>query len=498
MKIMAQRPDLLLFNPDQWRGDCLAHLGHPAAQTPNLDALAREEGISIRHAVCQNPVCTPSRCSFMSGWYPHVRGHRTMNHMLHPERGEPNLLKVLKDAGYFVWWGGKNDLVPGQTADWETYCDARYFPDGDSIEANRHNEDSWRGPPEGDNYYSFMAGRLEHSKGCHHHHDYDWAVVQAAAKFVREYKGKQPLCLFLTLLFPHPPYAVEDPFFSQIDRSKLTPRIPAPEDWSRKPRILEGIFEGQGLGGWTEDRWDELRATYLGMCARVDHQFGLLRDAFVEADRWEQTACWVFSDHGDFTGDYGLVEKTQNTFEDCLTHVPFLFKPPADIPLQPGVREVLAELVDLTATIYDLLSLDPGYTSFGRSLMPLLDDPAYPLREAVFCEGGRLREEVHCAELQSASSGNPQGLYYPRTRMQADQSLPLAHNKAVMCRTKDYKYVRRQGELDEFYDLREDPGEQTNRIDDPALAKSLAELKEHLMSWYLETADVVPYETDRR
>ena len=64
---MPKHPHILIFNPDQWRGDALGHLGHPAVQTPNLDRLVREDAVSFRHAYCQNPVCTPSRCSFMSG-----------------------------------------------------------------------------------------------------------------------------------------------------------------------------------------------------------------------------------------------------------------------------------------------------------------------------------------------------------------------------------------------------------------------------------------------
>ena len=89
---MATRPHILIFNPDQWRGDVLGHMGNPAAVTPTLDRFAAEDSVSFRHAFCQNPVCVPSRCSFMTGWYPHVRGHRSMYHMLHPERGETNLL----------------------------------------------------------------------------------------------------------------------------------------------------------------------------------------------------------------------------------------------------------------------------------------------------------------------------------------------------------------------------------------------------------------------
>lgn len=35
----TDRPHIVIFNPDQWRGDTLAHLGHPAVRTPQLDSL---------------------------------------------------------------------------------------------------------------------------------------------------------------------------------------------------------------------------------------------------------------------------------------------------------------------------------------------------------------------------------------------------------------------------------------------------------------------------
>ena len=38
-EIQPDRPNLILFNPDQWRGDVLGHIGNPAAITPNLDRL---------------------------------------------------------------------------------------------------------------------------------------------------------------------------------------------------------------------------------------------------------------------------------------------------------------------------------------------------------------------------------------------------------------------------------------------------------------------------
>jgi arylsulfatase A-like enzyme len=67
-----------------------------------------------------------------------------------------------------------------------------------------------------------------------------------------------------------------------------------------------------------------------------------------------------------------------------------------------------------------------------------------------------------------------------------------------MCRTRDFKYVRRLYEPDELYDLRRDPAELRNVAADPACAGTLAQLKERLLTWYQETCDAVPFATDRR
>jgi arylsulfatase A-like enzyme len=491
-------PHILIFNPDQWRGDVVGHLGNPAAVTPNLDRLVAHEAISFRSAFCQNPVCTPSRCSFMTGWYPHVRGHRTMFHMLRPD--EPCLLKVLKDHGYFVWWGGKNDLVPAQHG-FEKYCDVRFRPTpadyerwGHTPRRDLHSETTWRGQPGADNYYSFFAGKLETGQDtirC----DHDWARVLGALDFIKNAPPDRPLCIYLPLAYPHPPYAVEEPWFSRIDRRKLPARIPAPRSWDGKPALLKGLYEGQQLQTWSEERWTELRATYYGMCSRVDHQLGLVMDALKSAGLYDETAVFVFSDHGDFTGDYGLVEKTQNTFDDCLTHVPFLIKPPQSVPVRPRISEALVELVDFPATVYALTGIDPGYDHFGRSLLPLVAGETDEHRDAVFAEGGRRDGETQAMELESTGNQMPDGLYWPRVELQ--RRIP-EHTKATMCRTKRFKYVRRLYETDELYDLQNDPREEHNLIASPAHAATLRQLQDRLLTFYQETCDVVPRDTDRR
>lgn len=501
---MGRAPHIVVFNPDHWRGDVLGHVGNPAAVTPNLDRLVLEDAVSFTKAFCQNPGCTPSRCSFMTGWYPHVRGHRTMYHMLHAERGEPNLLRILRQNGYFVWSTARNDLLPAQFG-FDRDADVWFFPRKADYRRWKHTPRpgplfaaDWRGKPDGDAYYSFYAGKLNKGRDSIYA-DLDWGWVLGAAEFIREYKGENPLFLFLSLSYPHPPYGVEEPWFSRIDRERLPRRLPAPPDAAGKSEMLKGIRHKLNMQGWSEERWNELRAVYYGMCARTDHQLGLILEALRDAGIYRDTAVFFFSDHGDFTGDYGLVEKSQNTFEDCLVRVPLVIKPPANIDAVRGLCDALVELVDFPATVFDLAGIEPGYDHFGRSLLYLIEGDTEEHRDAVFCEGGRLLGEGQAMEIESLEGLKrpEESPYWPRLSLQVSDDMPW-HGKAAMCRDRTHKYVKRLYEKDELYDLERDPNELNNVIGEPGYAETLARLKERMADWYMETCDVVPEERDRR
>ena len=503
----SKMPHIIIFNPDQWRSDVMGHMGNSAAITPNLDQFVQTEGVSFSNAFCQNTVCTPSRCSFMTGWYPHVMGHRTMYHMLHPEKNQPNLLKILKDRGYHIWWGGKNDLTPGQDPV-DQYCDERFTAsDADykrwgyeSQEDTHGGDQAWRGDPDNELYFSFFKGKLD-KKDSDIYCDNDWAMILGAIEKIKNYTGDKPLCIYLPLQYPHPPYCVEDPWYSITDRNALPPRTLPPEDYKGKPAILKGIAEGQKLQNLSEHLWDELRATYYGMCSRLDEQFKQVTDAMKESGIYDDSALFLFSDHGDYTGDYGIVEKSQNTFEDCLSNVPFIIKTPINIPIKPRVCDALVELVDFSATVYDLTGINPDYDSFGKTLLPILAGETEEHRDAVFCEGGRRIGETQAMENQSfsaESSTKEQGLYYPRIKLQITDDDFHYHTKATMCRTKEYKYIHRLYEQDELYDLQNDPNEVYNIIELDKYCDIRNQLRERMLTWYQETCDVVPQVEDQR
>jgi arylsulfatase A-like enzyme len=109
---IPERPNIILFVPDELRADALGCYGNAAIKTPNFDRLAQA---GTRFASChvQFPVCGASRCSMLTGWPTSVRGHRSLYYFLKPD--EPNMFRYLRQAGYDVFMFGKNDVLAPET-----------------------------------------------------------------------------------------------------------------------------------------------------------------------------------------------------------------------------------------------------------------------------------------------------------------------------------------------------------------------------------------------
>ncbi|MDF3128141.1 hypothetical protein P0Y35_02910 [Kiritimatiellaeota bacterium B1221] len=85
-----------------------------------------------------------------------------------------------------------------------------------------------------------------------------------------------------------------------------------------------------------------------------------------------------------------------------------------NVPVQAGNRDALVELVDFSATVYDLSPMQPGYDSFGQSLLPLVAGETKEHRDAVFCEGGCRPLEFYAIDRGRDSDlpADPQGLLF--------------------------------------------------------------------------------------
>lgn len=477
------RPNIIIFNPDEMRADVLGHLGSRTGATPNLDSFVEQDAVSFGQAYCQNPVCVPSRCSFLTGLYPHVFGHRTMEHAIDGEC-DP-MLKELKDAGYYVWMNSRNDFIPNDKVEaFRENADTTYFARGPIVRV--HNAD----PAEHPNWTerSFLVGIIPEESDQSPERDRDG--LRRMLEFIKRRPADQPFCAFLGLFHPHPPYGIEKRYYDEVDPNQLPDRVPTPKEWEKLPSMMRHLHDEMHLGMEERD-WKELQRVYYAMCRKVDDYFGQVVQVLKEEGIYDDTDIYVLSDHGDYMGDYGLPEKNQNTFQDCLTRVPLIMKPHAGVGVAPGIRQELVELVDFYATVMDLAGVTPTHTQFGQSLRQMFGDPSAKGRNYVFCEGGRLKEEIHCMETAPFTLD----CYVPRLGGQKD---PVHHTKATMIRSHNYKYVKRLYEEDELYDLQKDPMEQENVIGDPAYTTQLTELRLAMLEWYQETCDIVPFRADGR
>jgi len=123
------RPNFLFYITDDISPDDLGCYGNTFVKTPHLDKLAAE-GLVFDNVCLNISSCSPSRCSYITGRYPHNHGapelHTTLPTDQHP------FPQALRQAGYYTVLSGKNhmgdvnrafDLIspgkgPGRQEDW--------------------------------------------------------------------------------------------------------------------------------------------------------------------------------------------------------------------------------------------------------------------------------------------------------------------------------------------------------------------------------------------
>lgn len=466
------RPNLLMFMPDQQRADTIGCFGNPVAQTPNIDALAAR-GVRFTNAFTNHPVCGPSRVNLMTGWYPHTHGHRTLTNLLGPE--QPNLLRCLKEGGYQVAWAGARGDVfaPGVTELSTHFCGFTTRPEKMSM-GPQYEEGSAL-------YDAFYHGRRP---GDDTWIDFDEASVRTAIDWLNG-KPNGPWCLWLPLIFPHLPFEVEEPWYAQYRPSDMPARLMS--SGTGKPAFHQGIREKLGTDRLTEEDWREIQRVYYGMVSRVDDQLGRVTRCLEELGELDNTVICYFTDHGEYLGDFGLVEKWPSGLDHCLLQNPLILA-------GPGISEgrdaaTYTEMVDLLPTLLEFAGIEPRHTHFGRSLVPTLKNTDINIRDRAYSEGGFTAAELNLLE-------QAKGEYAKKAQLQHEQ--PEMVGKAFSVRTDDYTYIYRLYEQDELYDRRQDTRELNNLLVEQPDHPAATQLKSQMMDWLIETADEIPWEPDPR
>jgi len=469
------RPNILIFMPDQLRADCVGCFGNPVVHTPNIDALAAR-GTRFGNAYVNHPVCSPSRVNLMTGWYPHTRGHRTLTHLVQPH--EPNLLRYFKEHGYHVAWAGaRGDMfAPGVT------------------EASTHfagwltrplREQSSMGPQFAESsplYHAFYHGRRP---GNTQWLDFDEAVVRTAETWL-EGRPEGPWLLFVPLIFPHLPFEVEEPWYGMYDPRDMPAPI-APTAAVGKAGFVDMLHRAAHLDAVTPAQWAEISRTYYGMISRVDAHLGRVLRAVEQAGAADDTLTLFFTDHGEYLGDFGLVEKWPSGLDECLVRNPLIVAGPGVGGGQ--VAEGFVEMVDILPTLLELGGIEAQHSHFGRSFVPLLRDARLPHRDFAVSQGGFRREDAHLLE-------RPGGEY--RLKGELQHAHPELVGKAFALRDTNWTYVYRLYEGPELYDRANDRNCVRNLATDPGHRAVLDDCERRLLHWLADTSDVIPWTADPR
>jgi arylsulfatase A-like enzyme len=465
------RPNLLLFMPDQLRADRVGAFGNPVVRTPTIDALAAR-GVRFANAYSQHSVCVQSHISMFTGLYPHVAGHRTLEHLLAPH--EPNIFARLREAGYHVALAGaRGDMLgPGVTR-----ASSDRF--GFTVPPKLEDLARWHHSPfePGSKWYdAFYGGPIDGDL-----FEFDAATVRTAVDWLTE-SLPEPWCLLVALMFPHPPFAVERRWYDLYDGVELP--APVPPTFDGKPAFYSEIHRRYGLDRLSQGDWAEITRTYYAMVSRVDDQLRQVLGALDRTGQADRTVTFFFTDHGEYLGDYGLVEKWPSGVDEVLLRNPLIVHDPTGAS---GVASTFVELVSLTATLDDFARLGPGM-HFGHSLRQLLANPSEAHRDAAFSEGGfLLREEPWLETGDDGPYRHKQAIQHEHTELVG---------RAIAVRTDDWCSIARLYEGPELYDRRADRRETVNLAGRPRYSAVERELRDQIFRWLFETSDIVPAHRD--
>ncbi len=377
----GQKLTVLLIVADDLR-DTVGSYGNAAAKTPHLDRLAAR-GVRFDRAYAQYPVCNPSRTSFMTGLrceQTGVVGNTTLFRSRLPDL--VTLPQLLRQNGWraesygkiYHVGGGNEDARAAWTDEGKSWDEAKMFrvtATGAKLLAGRN----------------LTGGKLRWCEwGMTDGTDDDQPDGQTAAASVAAIEKLtatgQPWIIGAGFHRPHDPFLVPKKHFDLYPAGSLPLfHDPATATPLRKLSLPGGDLSAAFNAFTDQERAEFQRAYYAGV-SFMDAQVGRLLDTLDRLKLWERTVVIFIGDHGYHHNERNWWNK--NTLFERSARVPYLVAAPGAAP--GSSTTALVELVDLYPTIADYCGLRAPHALAGRTLRPLLENPAAPAaeREAAF------------------------------------------------------------------------------------------------------------------
>jgi arylsulfatase A-like enzyme len=470
----SRRPNVLFLFSDQHHASAMGCAGHEIVKTPNMDKLAAN-GVRFNRVYCQDGICVPSRTSILTGLYPRTTGCLdNPNNPLHPER-YVMLQHLFQQNSYKTGCFGKRHLPgSGQMAyGWDasaTTIKPRLDPSDENYE-EWLKERGLQGKGGGDAMKSNLFCLVSELKPQERDAAY---TAEKSKAFLRDCKEKEsPFFCWATFHGPHHTYAPPKKWIDMYPRENmiLPPNINEPienlppelKSWRKNENTPWNL----GTAAKHKDLYRTFLSHYFAQVTEVDHYMGEIIDELEALGLADNTIIIYASDHGDFMAYHGMTEKCalgHNVYEDTL-RVPMIVSWPKRFK-KGVVREDLVELLDIYPTLVDMLGLKKPANMqklAGISLKPVLGSGKALGRKYAFSE--------NWSQVSIVSERYKLGVWIDPG--------PLP------------RYAHRDNRKkfpDMLFDLKTDPLEVNNQIDNPELASVQAKLREELDRWTRETS----------
>jgi len=451
---------------DQHNANACGYAGNAVVRTPNLDALAAE-GIAFTNAFCNNPICSPSRISFITGQYVHTHGY-IGNRNAGRSVSNPNTVAyAFKDSGYETALIGKSHTVPAW--DQESYDFIRYNGFCDADPADPLTNHYFRYLVDlglADHYVEGIENRKpvvpEAYNGSApwtlpYEHTVEHFTGEQTLQFLQNRDETKPFFISAGFLRPHDPYTPSREFFGLYnpDEIPLPDNITdAREGFGSKPAFLQSLaadsFKNRGSD---VNRFDfatgdarvlkRAMASYYALVSENDYEIGRIISYLKEHGEYDNTIIIYTADHGDFAGEHGLMAKCFSIY-DAIHRIPLVVRYPG---CAEGISsDAIVESVDIFPTLCELADVPPPRALDGQVILD--GQLVNGAKTAAFCE----------------ASG------------------------ASAIRTQDFRYIYHQNGAEELYDYRSDPGEMHNVCREPAYADIRQDLLRKLLSFTMNYA----------
>lgn len=475
---MADQPNILFIFTDQHRLSAMGCYGETPCQTPHLDGLAAD-GLRFETAYTTCPVCSPARATVMTGLYPHAHGVCSNVHNLgcsvHELRDRPELLsRRLEQAGYLCGYSGKWHLGTDQKTSFGGPNAPSLPRDVGFIGQNfpGHGGGGF-GYPE---YQSYLA---EHGWAHRTHRVKEPAVliqeyglvegpVESTVPYflaentiemmARSQREEKPFFIWHNFWGPHGPFYTTRDCYDRYADMEIPPwpNYDWPATRINRPHRVK-VHSQVDRATWAD--WAEAIRYYYGFTTLIDQQIGRILAHLDATGQRENTVIIMSADHGQTLGSHGgLTDKGWHHFEE-IQRIPFIVWLPERMRhngLKAG--QVMAQwvsLADVYPTVLDLAGANWDQASVhGRSLAPLLRGEMPAWRDASFTE------------------------FYGVNSL-ATSMVSIRHG--------DLKYGWNCSNLDEMYDLANDPYETRNLAQDPSYAATAREMCERIEAWMVRT-----------